>query len=82
MAARDLASRLIRVNTIAPGVFDTPMLGRLRQDIRSEREASVPHPKRLGAPDDYAELAIAILRNPYLNGETIRLDGAIRMGPR
>jgi NAD(P)-dependent dehydrogenase (short-subunit alcohol dehydrogenase family) len=82
VAARDLASRLIRVNTIAPGVFDTPMLGRLREDIRSGLEASVPHPKRLGAPDDYAELAIAILRNPYLNGETIRLDGAIRMGPR
>jgi NAD(P)-dependent dehydrogenase (short-subunit alcohol dehydrogenase family) len=82
VAARDLASRLIRVNTIAPGVFDTPMLGRLREDIRSGLEASVPHPKRLGAPDDYAELAMAILRNPYLNGETIRLDGAIRMGPR
>jgi NAD(P)-dependent dehydrogenase (short-subunit alcohol dehydrogenase family) len=82
VAARDLASRLIRVNTIAPGVFDTPMLGRLREDIRSGLEASVPHPKRLGTPDDYAELAIAILRNPYLNGETIRLDGAIRMGPR
>jgi NAD(P)-dependent dehydrogenase (short-subunit alcohol dehydrogenase family) len=82
VAARDLASRLIRVNTIAPGVFDTPMLGRLRADIRSGLEATVPHPSRLGAPDDYARLAVSILENPYLNGETIRLDGAIRMAPR
>jgi NAD(P)-dependent dehydrogenase (short-subunit alcohol dehydrogenase family) len=82
VAARDLASRLIRVNTIAPGVFDTPMLGRLREDIRSGLEALVPNPSRLGAPDDYAQLAVAILENSYLNGETIRLDGAIRMGPR
>jgi NAD(P)-dependent dehydrogenase (short-subunit alcohol dehydrogenase family) len=82
VAARDLASRLIRVNTIAPGVFDTPMLGRLRADIRADLEASVPHPKRLGAAEDYARLAVAILENAYLNGETIRLDGAIRMPPR
>jgi NAD(P)-dependent dehydrogenase (short-subunit alcohol dehydrogenase family) len=82
VGARDLASRLIRVNTIAPGVFDTPMLGRLRADIREGLAASVPHPSRLGAPDDYAQLAIAILRNPYLNGETVRLDGAVRMTPR
>jgi NAD(P)-dependent dehydrogenase (short-subunit alcohol dehydrogenase family) len=82
VAARDLASRLIRVNTIAPGVFDTPMLGRLRADIRAELEAAVPHPSRLGNPDDYARLAVAMLENPYLNGETIRLDGAIRMAPR
>jgi NAD(P)-dependent dehydrogenase (short-subunit alcohol dehydrogenase family) len=82
VAARDLASRLIRVNTIAPGVFDTPMLGRLRADMRSRLEAAVPHPSRLGVPDDYAQLAVAILENPYLNGETIRLDGAIRMAPR
>jgi NAD(P)-dependent dehydrogenase (short-subunit alcohol dehydrogenase family) len=82
VAARDLASRLIRVNTIAPGVFDTPMLGRLRADIRSSLEEAVPHPSRLGAPEDYAHLAVAILENPYLNGETIRLDGAIRMPPR
>jgi NAD(P)-dependent dehydrogenase (short-subunit alcohol dehydrogenase family) len=82
VAARDLASRLIRVNTIAPGVFDTPMLGRLRADIRDGLAAAVPHPSRLGDPDDYAQLAVAMLTNPYLNGETVRLDGAIRMPPR
>jgi NAD(P)-dependent dehydrogenase (short-subunit alcohol dehydrogenase family) len=82
VAARDLASRLIRVNTIAPGVFDTPMLGRLRQDIRETLAAAVPHPSRLGDPADYGMLAVHLLRNSYLNGETIRLDGAIRMPPR
>ncbi|MFT4288406.1 SDR family NAD(P)-dependent oxidoreductase [Nocardioides sp.] len=82
VAARDLASRQIRVNTIAPGVFDTPMLARLRPDIRQALEATVPHPSRLGSPDDYAHLAITLLENSYVNGETIRLDGAIRMAPR
>jgi NAD(P)-dependent dehydrogenase (short-subunit alcohol dehydrogenase family) len=82
VAARDLASRGIRVNTIAPGVFDTPMLGRLRADLRAGLAASVPNPKRLGDPDEYAALAVHMLTNPYLNGETIRLDGAIRMAPR
>jgi NAD(P)-dependent dehydrogenase (short-subunit alcohol dehydrogenase family) len=82
VAARDLASRQIRVNTIAPGVFDTPMLARLRGDIREALERSVPHPSRLGTPDDYARMAISLLENPYVNGETIRLDGAIRMPPR
>jgi NAD(P)-dependent dehydrogenase (short-subunit alcohol dehydrogenase family) len=82
VAARDLASRQIRVNTIAPGVFDTPMLARLRPDIREALERSVPHPSRLGAPDDYARMAVSLLENPYVNGETIRLDGAIRMPPR
>lgn len=82
VAARDLASRLIRVNTIAPGVMDTPMLGRLREDIREALAASVPHPKRLGRADDYAMMAIQLLQNSYVNGETIRLDGAIRMPPR
>ncbi|HVX20590.1 MAG TPA: SDR family NAD(P)-dependent oxidoreductase [Acidimicrobiales bacterium] len=82
VAARDLASRQIRVNTIAPGIFDTAMLGRLRPDIREGLAAAVPHPKRLGAADDYARMAVALLENPYVNGETVRLDGAIRMPPR
>ncbi len=82
VAARDLAQRLIRVNTIAPGVMDTPMLGRLPDELRGKLIAAVPHPSRLGAPDDYAHMATALLENPYVNGETIRLDGAIRMGPR
>jgi NAD(P)-dependent dehydrogenase (short-subunit alcohol dehydrogenase family) len=82
VAARDLASSGIRVNTIAPGVFDTPMLGRLRQDVRDGLSASVPYPKRLGKGEDYALLAVAILENEYLNGETIRLDGGLRMAPR
>jgi len=82
VAARDLASWQIRVNTIAPGTFDTPMLARLREDIRDGLAASVPHPKRLGQPADYGHLAAALIENPYVNGETIRLDGAIRMAPR
>jgi NAD(P)-dependent dehydrogenase (short-subunit alcohol dehydrogenase family) len=82
VAARDLASWQIRVNTIAPGIFDTPMLARLREDIRASLAASVPHPKRLGSPEDYAHLAVSLLENPYINGETIRLDGSIRMAPR
>jgi NAD(P)-dependent dehydrogenase (short-subunit alcohol dehydrogenase family) len=81
-AARDLASKGIRVCTIAPGIIDTPMLGRLREDVRHSLEQSVPFPRRLGQPDEYAQLACAILENGYLNGETIRLDAAIRMAPR
>ncbi len=82
VAARDLASRLIRVCTIAPGLFDTPLLARLPQNVRVSLGASVPHPARLGRPDEFALTALHILENPMLNGETIRLDGAIRMSPR
>ena len=82
VAARDLASWQIRVNTIAPGIFDTPMLGRLESRVRESLSATVVHPKRLGEPGDYARLAVEMLQNPYLNGETVRLDGAIRMAPR
>jgi NAD(P)-dependent dehydrogenase (short-subunit alcohol dehydrogenase family) len=67
---------------IAPGIMDTPMLARLRDDIREGLAASVPYPKRLGTSADYAQLAASIIENPYLNGEVIRLDGAIRMAPR
>lgn len=81
-AARDLASRNIRVCAIAPGIMDTPLLARLRDDVRASLEASVPNPARLGDVDEFGHLAGAILENGYLNGETIRLDGAIRMAPR
>ncbi|MGV0833969.1 SDR family NAD(P)-dependent oxidoreductase [Mycolicibacterium thermoresistibile] len=82
VAARDLAQHQIRVATIAPGIFDTPLLGRLPQNVRDSLGASVPHPKRLGAPVEFGELAAHILENSMINGETIRLDGAIRMAPR
>lgn len=81
-AARDLASLQIRVCTIAPGLMDTPLLSGLRQDIRDQLANSVPNPHRLGRPEEYAALVVHILENPYLNGETIRLDGALRMAPR
>lgn len=81
-AARDLASLHIRVCTIAPGTFDTPLLGKLNEDFRKALAAAIPNPARLGDPRDYAALALAIVENPYLNGETIRLDGALRMAPR
>ncbi|MDN3310373.1 SDR family NAD(P)-dependent oxidoreductase [Microbacterium oryzae] len=82
VAARDLASKLIRVVTIAPGTFETPMLATLPEDVRASLAAAVPHPARLGHPEEFAALAAHIVANPMLNGETIRLDGAIRMPPR
>jgi NAD(P)-dependent dehydrogenase (short-subunit alcohol dehydrogenase family) len=81
-AARDLASRLIRVNTIAPGMMDTRLFANIRPDVQQTLRASIPHPKRLGAPEEFGALAAHIVANPYLNGETIRLDAAIRMAPR
>jgi NAD(P)-dependent dehydrogenase (short-subunit alcohol dehydrogenase family) len=81
-AARDLAANRIRVCTIAPGLFDTPLLAGLPEDTRAALGAQVPHPARLGAPAEYAALAAHIIENPMLNGEVIRLDGALRMPPR
>jgi NAD(P)-dependent dehydrogenase (short-subunit alcohol dehydrogenase family) len=82
VAARDLAGKQIRVCTIAPGTFNTPLLNRLSDDVRDSLAKTVPHPSRLGEPDEYAKLALSIIDNGMLNGETIRLDGAIRMAPR
>jgi NAD(P)-dependent dehydrogenase (short-subunit alcohol dehydrogenase family) len=81
-AARDLAPAGIRVITIAPGIFDTPMLGALPEDKRAALAADVVFPKRLGSPDEYGALVAAIVENGYLNGETIRLDGSLRMPPK
>ena len=81
-AARDLAGRGIRVVTIAPGLFDTPLLAALPEEARAALGAGVPFPQRLGDPAEYAQLALQIAQNPMLNGETIRLDGALRMPPK
>jgi NAD(P)-dependent dehydrogenase (short-subunit alcohol dehydrogenase family) len=81
-AARDLARIGIRVCTIAPGLFDTPLLAGLPEEARAALGAQVPHPPRLGRPEEYAQLACQIAENPMLNGETIRLDGALRMPPK
>ncbi len=80
--ARDLADKLIRVMTIAPGLFKTPMLAGLPPEAQDSLGAQVPHPSRLGDPDEFAALVEHIVANPMLNGEVIRLDGAIRMAPR
>ena len=80
--ARDLAQSAIRVMTIAPGIFLTPMMEGMPQNVQDSLGAQVPFPSRLGRPEEYAQLVAAIIANPMLNGETIRLDGAIRMGPR
>ncbi|KUM36800.1 SDR family NAD(P)-dependent oxidoreductase [Arthrobacter sp. EPSL27] len=80
--ARELARSLIRVVTIAPGIFETPMMAGLPQEAQDSLGQQVPHPSRLGRPAEYANLAAHIVDNAMLNGETIRLDGAIRMGPK
>ncbi|TNB75770.1 3-hydroxyacyl-CoA dehydrogenase [Arthrobacter sp. BB-1] len=80
--ARELARSLVRVVTIAPGIFETPMMAGLPQEAQDSLGAQVPHPSRLGRPDEYANLVAHIVDNAMLNGETIRLDGAIRMGPK
>lgn len=79
--ARDLATQGIRVNTIAPGLFDTPLLASLPEKVRAFLAKTVPNPSRLGDPDEFAHLAQHIILNKMMNGETIRLDGAIRMQP-
>ncbi len=81
-AARDLAQYGIRVNTIAPGIIDTPMLAGVGEEIRASLAAGVPFPQRLGEPREYAQLVRMIIEHDYLNGETIRMDGSLRMAPR
>lgn len=81
-AARDLAQHGIRVNTIAPGIVETPMLATVSDEFRAGLAAGIPFPQRLARPDEYAQLAISIIEHDYLNGETIRMDGALRMAPR
>jgi NAD(P)-dependent dehydrogenase (short-subunit alcohol dehydrogenase family) len=80
--ARDLSNDAIRVNTILPGIFDTPLLNRAPEHVKASLAASVPFPKRLGHPEEYASLVEQMLGNGYFNGESVRLDGAIRMAPR
>ena len=80
--ARDLMAEGIRVNTILPGIFDTPLLQAAPQNVKDALAASVPFPKRLGRPDEYAHLALTMVENGYFNGEDVRLDGGIRMAPR
>jgi NAD(P)-dependent dehydrogenase (short-subunit alcohol dehydrogenase family) len=80
--ARDLGNENIRVNTILPGIFDTPLLAGAPQPVRDALGASVLNPKRLGVPDEYANLAMCMIENGYFNGEDVRLDGGIRMAPR
>ncbi|MFA7604738.1 MAG: SDR family NAD(P)-dependent oxidoreductase [Novosphingobium sp.] len=80
--ARDLMNDGIRVNTILPGIFKTPLMMALPEKAREVLDASVPFPKRMGKPEEYAQLALAMITNPYFNGEDVRLDGAIRMPPR
>ena len=80
--ARDLMAEGIRVNTILPGIFNTPLMNAAPQNVKDALAASVPFPKRLGLPEEYASLALEMCRNSYFNGEDVRIDGAIRMAPR
>lgn len=80
--ARDLASKLIRCVAIAPGIFDTPMMASFSEEVRQSLARSVPHPRRLGTPEEFAALVRHVIENPMLNGGVIRLDGALRMAPR
>jgi NAD(P)-dependent dehydrogenase (short-subunit alcohol dehydrogenase family) len=80
--ARDLSAAGIRINTIAPGTFATPPMLAAPEEMRASLGASVPFPKRLGNPAEFASMAYELLTNPYMNGETVRLDGAIRMPPK
>ena len=82
VVARDLMDAGIRCNTILPGIFDTPLLARAPERVKASLAASVPFPKRLGRPEEYAALAETMITNGYMNGESVRLDGAIRMAPR
>ncbi|MEH3100153.1 SDR family NAD(P)-dependent oxidoreductase [Sphingomonas adhaesiva] len=82
VVARDLSGEGIRCNTILPGIFDTPLLGRAKPQVKAALSAMVPFPKRLGMAEEYARLALEMIRNSYFNGEDVRLDGAIRMQPR
>lgn len=81
-AARDLASHGIRVNTIAPGIVETPMMAGITPEFRAGLESSVPFPARLARPDEYAHLVMDLIGHNYINGHTVRMDGALRMGPR
>jgi NAD(P)-dependent dehydrogenase (short-subunit alcohol dehydrogenase family) len=82
VVARDLSGEKIRVNTILPGIFDTPLLARAPEKVKASLAEQVPHPKRLGQPEEFAQLALCMITNGYFNGEHVRLDGAIRMAPR
>ena len=81
-AARDLASYGIRVNTVAPGIVETPMMAGITPEFRESLEASVPFPARLARPEEYAQLVLDLINHDYINGHTVRMDGALRMGPR